>query len=59
MGSCASVDKTSELSTLVHVMLGFGWPDALHVKFKLLPSTTLFTSGETVTYGASENVYDQ
>ena len=48
-----ALDRKSELPTLVHFMLGFGLPDAAHVKFKLLPSTTVFTSGETVTFVAS------
>ena len=47
------LDRKSDLPTLVHFMRGFGWPDAAHVKFKLLPSTTVFTSGETVAFGAS------
>ena len=52
--SSEAPDRKSELPTLVHFMLGFGLPDAVHVKFKLLPSTTAFTSGETVTCGASD-----
>ena len=49
-----ALDRKSELPTLVHFMLGFGLPDAAHVKFKLLPSTTVFNFGETVTFGASD-----
>ena len=49
-----ALDRKSELPTLVHFMLGFGLPDAAHVKFKLLPSTTVFTFGETMTCGASD-----
>ena len=52
--SSEALDRGSELPTLVHFMLGFGLPDAAHVKFKLLPSTTISTSGETVTFGASD-----
>ena len=48
------LDRKSELPTLVHFMPGFGWPDAVHVKLKFLPSTTVFTSGKTVTFGASD-----
>ena len=52
--SSAALDRKSELPTLIHFMLGFGLPDAAHVKFKLLPSTTVFTFGETMTCGASD-----
>ena len=48
------LDRKSELPTLVHFMPGFGWPDAVHVKLKFLPSTTVFTSGKTVTFGTSD-----
>ena len=49
-----ALDRKSELPALVHFMLGFGLPDAAHIKFKLLPSTMVFTSGETVTFRASD-----
>ena len=32
---------TIVLPTLVHAMLGFGWPDAVQVKFNLSPSTAV------------------
>ena len=48
-----SVDRTSELSTMVHLMLTSGLPDALHVKFKLFPSLIVIASGKTETHGAS------
>ena len=54
--SSEALDRKSKLPTLVHFMPGFGLPDAAHVKFKLLPSTTVFTSGETVTFGASDKI---
>ena len=47
------MDRTSELSTMVHLMLASGFPDALHVKFKLFPSLTVIASGKTETDGAS------
>lgn len=56
MISSEAVVGTSELPTLFHFILGFGFPKAAHVKFKLLPSRTVFTSGETVTCGASTAV---
>ena len=49
-----ALDRKSELRTLVHFMLGFGLPYAAHVKFKLLPWTAVFSSGETVKFGASD-----
>ena len=49
-----ALDRKSGMPTLVHFMLGFGLPHAEHVKFKSVPSTTVFTSGETVTFGASD-----
>ena len=48
-----SVDRTSKLSTMVHLMLASGLPDTLHVKFKLFPSMMVFASGKTETDGAS------
>ena len=52
--SSEAPDRKSELPTLVHFMLGFGLPDAAHVKFKLLSSRTVFTTGKTMTFGASD-----
>ena len=52
--SSEALDRKSELPTLLHFMLGFGLPDVAHVKFKLLPSRTVFTTGKTVTFGVSD-----
>ena len=51
------LESTSELPSLVHVMLGTGFPDALHASAKSLPSITITmaavfkisTDGETET----------
>ena len=48
-----SVDRTSEQLTMVHLMLAFGFPNALHVRFKLFPSMTVVVLGKTETDGAS------
>ena len=52
--SSETLDRKSELPTLVHFIPGLGWPDAAQVKLKFLPSTTVFTSDKTVTFGASD-----
>ena len=54
IASSEALDRKSELPTLVHFMLGFGLLDVAHVKFKLLPSRTVFTTGKTVTFGVSD-----
>ena len=38
---------------MVHLMLAFGFPNALHVTFKLFPSMTVVVLGKTETDGAS------
>ena len=47
------LESTSELPTFVHVTLGSGCPDALHVSTKVNPSLTMAVSFETSTFGAT------
>ena len=47
------LESTSELPSSVHVMLGSGFPDALHVSSKFSPSTTVPVSFEISTNGAT------
>ena len=47
------LESTSELPSLVHVMTGSGFPDALHVSTKSSPSATVAVSFEISTDGAT------
>ena len=47
------IGSTSELPSLVHVMTGSGFPDALHVSTKPSPSRTVAVSFEISTDGAT------
>ena len=51
--SDGALEMTSELPTLVHVMLGSGLPYALHFSSTSSPSTTVAVTFETSTDGAT------
>ena len=48
------LESTAELPSLVHVILGSGLPDALHVSDTLLPSCTISAVLEMSTDGATK-----
>ena len=45
---------TVVLPTLVHAKLGFGWPDAVQVKFNLSPSTAVAVLFDISTDGGTK-----
>ena len=47
------LESTSEVPALVHVTLGSGFPDGIHVSTKSSPSTTMAVSFEISTDGAT------
>lgn len=57
MVSKGVLESTSGLPSLVHVRLGCGFPDPLHVSVKWLPSTTMAVVFEISTLGATETKF--
>lgn len=45
---------TVALPTLVHAILGFGWPDSVQVTFNLSPSTAMTVLFDILTDGGTE-----